>query len=372
VQHTVGADADGVLCLCVLGEVLAVRVRGAAMRRQVREAWSRCVVAPPPGPVRTLLAADTDLPLTRELEARLVHDLNDLGIDHLSGSAVLLHAAGLSGPRGEVIALVAASGTGKTTAAARLTSPAAGSASFGYVTDETVAVLGDGRVPPFPKPLAVIEDPAHPESKTHHGPDLLGLHPCPDDLRLHAVVLLHRDPSLRHAPVLAPLPTLAAVHELVGQTSALLRLDKPLQRLAEVVARGAGCFTVTYAESADLALPLRGLLPHGQRQHRRPDWEPLPCLEPHRGATPAGGGLVARADVVDGIRAGSEALVLVGDTPVRLGPLALTLWCAAGSGATAASLVEAARRAHGDHPDADRVVAAAVDDLAEAEVLRRT
>ncbi len=161
-------------------------------------------------------------------------------------------------PGGEVIALVAGSGTGKTTAAARLTSPDAGSASFGYVTDETVAVLGDGRVPPFPKPLAVIDDPGCPATKTHHGPDRLGLRHCPDDLRLHAVVLLRRDPSLRHDPVLAPLPTLAAVHELVGHTSALLRLAQPCSAWPRSSPAAPGCFTVTYAESGDLALPLRG------------------------------------------------------------------------------------------------------------------
>ncbi|GAA2167783.1 hypothetical protein FHX52_1085 [Humibacillus xanthopallidus] len=306
-----------------------------------------------------------------ELEARLVHDLNDLGIDYLAGSAVMLHAAGLSGRGGEVIALVATSGTGKTTAAAQLAATGATGGPFGYVTDETVAVLADGRVPPFPKPLAVIDDPDRTAVKSLLGPDRLGLLPCPDELSLHAVVLLQRDPTHDGSPLLAPVATVDAVLELVGHTSALLRLERPLRRLAEVASRGAGCFTATYAEAHTLGAPLRKLLLHKAARAEPPSWSALPD-RPSAGESPEGRGRIVRADVVDGIRDGSEGLVLVGESPVHLGPLALTLWYAAGPGATDATLLDAARRTHGDHPGAERAVRAAVDHLIEVGVLRRT
>lgn len=58
--------------------------------------------------------------------------------------------------------------------------------------------------------------------------------------------------------------------------------------------------------------------------------------------------------------------------PLRCTLAAGPLRYAAGSGADDAALVATARRSHGDHPEAERLVAAAMGDLLEAGVLRRT
>ena len=63
---------------------------------------------------------------------------------------MMLHACGLADREtGRVVALVAASGTGRTTAS---TSRAK---TWGYVTDETVAIRDNVSVAPHPKPLSL-------------------------------------------------------------------------------------------------------------------------------------------------------------------------------------------------------------------------
>ena len=73
-----------------------------------------------------------------------------------SGSCVMLHAAGLATDDGGTVALVAGSGTGKTTAGRLL------GRSLGYVSDETVTVEHDLTVRPYPKPLSIVTDPTVP------------------------------------------------------------------------------------------------------------------------------------------------------------------------------------------------------------------
>ncbi|GGM84836.1 hypothetical protein GCM10009721_06970 [Terrabacter tumescens] len=385
-ERAVDLPSDGLLCLRVLGEVVGVRFAGPEPREQVRAAWSRCVVPTPRGRVRTIRSEQSDLPLTRPLSHRLAYDLTDLGIDLLSGRAVLLHAAGLSRPDGSVVALVAASGTGKTTAAARLAR-----GGFGYVTDETVAVLEDGTVPPFPKPLSLVVDPDVEDDKVHVGPDQLGLAPCPERLHLAAVVLLERDPGLSGPPWLERLHPLEAVTQLVGHTSALTRLPRPLVSLAALAADGAGVHRAHYSEAEDLEPLLHALLdaPSAPTPPVPPVVLPvdLPVDLTDRSRMPSGRdpaerlGYV-RAPVADGIRTRDGAVLLVGTDPVRLSPLGLTLWDAvepvhdpaAGpvSLADVDDLVEAAEREHGPHPQARELVGAALDALVAAGVLVRT
>ena len=154
------------------------------------QAWSRCLTGPrPDGEAEP---CSSDLPFTATL--RYESALPGAGVRHLgsdtfeglaeavtsevtvaailerAGELTMLHACGVADQNGAVIALVAKSGTGKTTASSQL------ARTFGYITDETVAIRPDGTVVPYPKPLSVKQ--ATPgAAKLQVGPDELGLKP---------------------------------------------------------------------------------------------------------------------------------------------------------------------------------------------------
>ena len=91
-----------------------------------------------------------------------------------AGELTMLHACGVADPEGGVIALVAKSGTGKTTASSQL------ARTFGYITDETVAIRADGTIVPYPKPLSVKQATTG-AAKLQVGPDELGLKVAPEN-----------------------------------------------------------------------------------------------------------------------------------------------------------------------------------------------
>ncbi len=124
--------------------------------------------------------SDTDVPY------RVSRQLTNASILRRSGQCVMLHAAGVASDDGGTVALVAASGTGKTTAARVL------GRRLGYVSDETVAVEHDLTVRAYPKPLSIVVDPASPWVKHERSPDDLALRRPPHSLRLSAVVVLER------------------------------------------------------------------------------------------------------------------------------------------------------------------------------------
>src|SRR4029450_12926385 len=122
-----------------------------------------------------------------------------LGIRALRGQTVMLHAAGLSAEDGSVLALVAASGRGKTTAAVTLARH-----GLGYVTDETVAIRANGQVVPYPKPLSFVAGGDSGGPKRQHSPDDLGMRGLPAELRLARLVVVDRVPQ--HAAEPGPEP----------------------------------------------------------------------------------------------------------------------------------------------------------------------
>lgn len=88
-----------------------------------------------------------------------------------AGGQIMLHACRVASPEtGGVVALVAKSGTGKTTAASVL------ARTYGYVKDETVAMKSDREVILTPSrcPSSSVLVP-----KLHVGPDELGLQQAP-------------------------------------------------------------------------------------------------------------------------------------------------------------------------------------------------
>ena len=286
----------------------------------------------------------TELPLSPEMELRLTEKVTLAGIEHAADRFLLLHAAGLSRTDGSVLGLVAASGTGKTTAAMHLAR-----SGFGYVTDETLAVAADLTVRAWPKPLALVDADGGP--KTLHGPDELGLASCPDELRLARLVVLERDPRVP-TPRLQRLADAEAVSALVGQSSSLGRLEAPLLRLERLLGGIGGLYRLEYAEILDATALLAELLATSSA--------PAPVTGPR----------VFAAPVRDALAVDEGVAVLLGDRVVHLAGVGAEVWLAAHGGATFVSLEEAVTSRLGPHPEAARLVADAVDDLVAHGVLR--
>lgn len=173
-------------------------------------------------------------------------------IEARRGQLWMLHAAGIADDEGRVIALVAPSGTGKTTAARELAT------TYGYVSDETVGIAPDGTVVPYRKPLSMIETSTW--VKAQRSPEELGLRPLPKEpLRLAAIVLLDRREDGPNEPVIEPCDLGDALEELVAQTSYICELPAPLRTIAALSAAAGGIRRVVYREASMLATALAPL-----------------------------------------------------------------------------------------------------------------
>ncbi len=274
-----------------------------------------------------------------------------------SGECLMLHAAGLAAPDGATVALVAPSGTGKTTAARVL------GRHLGYVSDETVAIEGEGlTVRAYPKPLSVVVDPSSPLVKHERSPDDLGLLRAPDDLHLVATVVLERDPTVVD-PVLEPIGLVEAATFALPQTSALALLDRPLDRLAGVLAAGHGPWRLRYAEVADAATLVTDLAA-GRAPGGVPEavtWEWVDGRDradpgPSRVTEPSTSAEVVRAAFDDALVSDGTALVLRDRVPTTLPGLAATLWLGCAQPARVPDLVASATEVLGPHPDAEPIV----------------
>lgn len=276
----------------------------------------------------------------------------------------MLHAAAVSDECGAVAALVGPSGRGKTTAAMRLTRH-----RLGYVTDELVSIGPEGGVLPFPRPLLAEAPDSDDWGKSQHEPDELGLQPCVTPLRLARLVLLDRHPDSPTAPVIAPVPLLDGLMELIAQSSSLFTLDLPLQRLCRLVDVCGGVVRLSYTEIGDAEQLIVDLL-------REPASAPPEWTDPGNGPVPEGSvawglmdGRVRRKPYLDAIQVDDEALLMIGDTPVRLAGIGLTIWTHAASAPDLDELVALVVAEHGPHPDADQLVRDAVAALAGADVV---
>ncbi len=297
-----------------------------------------------------------------------------------TGDCLMLHAAGVSTADGATVALVASSGTGKTTASRVL------GRALGYVSDETVAVEHDLAVRSYPKPLSLVVDPALPHTKRESSPDELGLVHAPRALSLATTVVLRRSPDAVK-PVLEPISLVEAMGEVLPQTSALPSLDRPLDRLATALTAGHGPWRLTYRDIADCA----GLVADLARQ-RFPDGPPHAVSWTwHDGTGTARTGTATgptasepppdadagsrppawtRAPFRDAVVSDGAALVMLDRVPVTLPGLAATLWVAAASPTTLDELVAATTASYGPHPDARALVTATLATLAERGVLQ--
>lgn len=309
----------------------------AAAHAQVGEDWSRChTLRRPPGPSRTLLAADSRYALTTELRYSLVARLVDEVVDHAPRNTVLLHAAAVSDDQGRVVGLVAGSGVGKTTAVISLCQE-----SYGYVTDELLVVGARQRVTPLPKPLCVVRGQDDPV-KDVVGPDAARLRRHPQrPLTLAGVLVLDRLTGGPRPHAVAPTPA-SLLWQVTQQQIGTTRHSRPIAALASRLGR-VPMARASYQDSGDLRTMVAELL---LQPRRRSPYRAVAVDQ----AIPSTSGY-HRAPWTDAVVAGGEVVLLRAGELHHLGPVATAAWRAA-TGASATDIDRLLTRRFGPPPDA--------------------
>ena len=380
------AKGSDLLCLEVLGQRFVVRW-GRAVTRQHRVAmswaWARCVASPhtllppvPPEPTGDgAFSASVTCTTSKhdggtfQLEATSFEELAENLTSRLTLSAILanageltmLHACGVADPSsGAVVALVAKSGTGKTTAASVL------ARIYGYVTDETVAIAWDGSVVPYPKPLSVKQGAGTPKRQV--GPDEFGLEQSPAMPFIQSIVLLNRVQAPNPvAPVLERVPLVDALLALIPESSSQGDVVDPLQSLCRLIESVGGVRQVTYTEAADLPGALEPLF--RLQPTSGPEWEAASPDVARRPPLPAGS--IRRRASRDAVKIGGEVLVMLDNQIVRLSGIGPALWEACSAPRGLEELTEHIAKVHGAPEGYRAAVATAVEQLIAKSVLER-
>lgn len=347
--------------------VLDMSALDAATAAGTAARWQRCIGLA----TRSTPIVDDEPVTIRVLASQQPYDLSrqvtNAGLVRLRGRVVLLHAAALADDSGRVLALVAPSGGGKSTAARVL------GRRLGYLSDETLVLLADHHVAPHPKPPSLVVDPDDRRRKEEPSPDEIGLGPTPGQARLGRLLTLERDedatePSIEQVGLLDQLLT------VLPETSSTWLVPDGLDRLTRAVTAGGLPARLRYAEIETCHDLVREHL--AAPATPPPVWEHLPPDDPHllgemRPDEPVGtADRLVRAPWSDAIAHEGEVLVLIGSRPLRLAGAGAVIWLAAAEERTVDELVDAVVTELGDHPEADVLVRSAVADLVQHGVLR--
>lgn len=260
-MRTVGIEALG------LGVRLHLSRPIESMAADLKDAWAMCPLTVEPtvglylhlghNQTRALpkgcteqVSADTAVALPQQVTQAVTRAALKANL----GKLLLLHAAGIANPAtGDAVALVAASGTGKTTATLTL------APQWSYLTDETVAVRPeDDSIVAYPKPLSVKRSGVL--YKTETPPDSLGLKVSPVPAHLRAIVILDRQPGHAGDPAVTDIGVLDMICDIAPQSSSLHMLPEPLQMLHALHSRMRRVVRVTYAEAQSLQPLIASLL----------------------------------------------------------------------------------------------------------------
>lgn len=348
--------------LDAFGVLVAVLPPDASTRRRWARQWSRLLSASPAERADTIVDAEhvgSDVSLDAS-DYSLTTRVTQAALEHVGARRLSLHAAGLADGEGRVLALVAASGTGKTTAARIL------GTTLGYLSDETVSVGAGLDVRPYPKPLSVVTAPDRPGHKSQHSPDELGLlRPVTTGTTLHRLVVLDRAAGHdQHG--LEPLSIAEAIPLVLPQTSYMTSFEQPLLALTHVLRVGGGPWLLRYADITEHVTDLHRLLTD-------PD-DPPETFTHHPGCASLSEGLegsFARVPWHDAVEFEEAVVVLIEETAYNLDHLGATVWLALDKPADLAWLVAAAEHRHGDHPDSPGLIHDAVEVLVQAGIVRR-
>lgn len=239
-----------------------------------------------------------------------------------AGNKHLLHAAVLGDAKsGQAVGLVAASGTGKTTAASVL------GASFAYLSDETAVVtIDDLSIMPYPKPLSVIEEENAP--KVQYDPAQRGLKVAAPDstYTLSHLVILDRDKTGQAPVSWERLPLDEALFTIVLQSSGVQQMPQGLAELAGLLNRVGGAIKLTYSEITETLPFFRDLLT-GQLDipQLAPDFDYLRAPEPATGGT-SGEKLYQRAAGTEGLAIGDSFLLTTSGRLSRISIIGWDIW----------------------------------------------
>jgi hypothetical protein len=351
-----------------MGVNVEIAVPDQQTRDRLAHQWSRAVAVAPDQPA---VARTTAQPGPADTEASrdygLTTQVTMAALKATAGLRVNLHAGGVADERRRVLAVVAPSGTGKTTATLALAQ------RLGYVSDETVSIAPDGTVAPHAKPLSVVLDPQRLRDKEQQSPDDLGLLPTPDEGRLARLVVLQRGTGAKNG--LTRLGTAEGMLQLIEQSSSLSQLPRPLHVLVSLVEECGGVWALAYDEITDHVDELVGLLaelPHdeepqpGTTTGARLTWHPGESEVPL--ATGEDGPLLARLPWAEAVEVDDQLVVLTESRAFLLADLTATVWLHLDRPRSVEELVHAAEERHGRHEQAEEIVLAAVTALRQHQL----
>ena len=380
------AKGSDLLPLGVLGQQFVVRWGPGVSWQQrvsIRSAWARCIstgepqlpsVPPEPMPGSRFTASVTSTSAKHsaatfqlaagsfeELAENLTSRLTVTAIMANAGELTMLHACGVADPAtGAVVALVAKSGTGKTTAASVL------ARTYGYVTDETVAIAWDGSVVPYPKPLSVKQEAGTP--KRQASPDEFGLQQAPALPYIQSIVLLNRIEGARHtAPVLERVPLADAVLALIPDSSSQAEVVDPLQSLCRLIESVGGVWQVTYSEAADLPSALESLF--RLQSAAQTQWAPAAATTVQQAQIPAG--CIRHTTPQDAVSIAGDLLVMLDSQVVRLSGIGPAIWEACANPVSLDGITTYVGSVHGKPEGYREAVAGAVEQLVAKSILER-
>lgn len=309
-----------------------------------------------------------------DLAEAVTSELTVAAILERAGELTMLHACGVADADGSVLALVAKSGTGKTTASSQL------ARTYGYITDETVAIRVDGSIVPYPKPLSVKQ--ATPgAAKLQVGPDELGLKVAPETSRIRAIALLDRVSGGDYRPpVIEPVSLVDAVLALIPDTSSQAAVVQPLQSLCRLIDSVGGVFRVSYSEAIDLKDSLAPLFFSGpvERSEAAEEWSPALTQSGTDPADQAGAstesipaGWLHRTEAVDAVDIGEDLLVLTQTELTRLSGIGPIIWQTAQRPVSMQTIVDRIEALHGLPDGYEALLDEAVDGLVDQGLLLR-
>lgn len=352
-----------------LAGAVEIRDVDALEATELEHVWSRCrdLGAPDDLIDRTVIDRDAFAMLdSRTFFEHVVSTATLAAIRSRRGSRILLHAAALADPEtGATIALAAASGTGKTTAARTL------GRTLAYLTDETTSIDADLGVEVFAKPLSVLVDGRRP--KFQRSPDDLGLVPAVSPGRLAVLAVLQRDDDADLVEAIARHLTLPeALQLIIGQSSSLAALDRGLVQLCRVIDACGGVVCLRYREAEHL-VPLATRLLADAAPAVESSWTAMDPAEWRVGgeAPSAPGTWLRRREPADAIEVDGLIGLLSEARFTALDGVGAAIWQVADAWLELDEVTERVVGRLGEHPDAAAIVAGAVDELIDEGALER-